>query len=280
MGRKIFHLALGSDWDAAVLAGDYRVSTLGRSLDDVGFVHASATPEQVTTVASTFYASVTEPLVLLTIEVGALGCEVRDEQVGDQPVPFPHVYGPVPVAAVVAVTPVERRDDGGIVWPGGPVGTLPPMSDDTDVVSVERVIAAPAGEIFALLADPARHHDIDGSGTVRDARGGSQQLALGSTFGMSMKMGVPYSMVSTVIEFEPDRRIAWQTRGPTKLGSWAGGRIWRYELEPVDGGTLVRESWDIRQESAITKPLVRMGGGKTRGNMEQTLARIEQITTR
>jgi uncharacterized protein YndB with AHSA1/START domain len=148
-----------------------------------------------------------------------------------------------------------------------------------DVESVERVIPAPPEAIFDLLADPSRHRDIDGSGTVGTAKGPAHRLALGSTFGMSMKMGVPYSMVSTVVEFEENRRIAWQTRGPTRLGSWAGGRIWRYEIEPVEGGSLVRESWDISQESAITKPLVRMGGGKTRANMEKTLVRIEQIVT-
>lgn len=152
------------------------------------------------------------------------------------------------------------------------------MTDPQDVETVERVIAAPPEAIFDLLADPSRHREIDGSGTVRDARGEPQRLALGSRFGMSMKMGVPYAMVSTVVEFDDNRRIAWQTRGPTKLGSWAGGRIWRYEIEPVDGGSLVRESWDISEESALTKPLVRKGAAKTRENMAATLARIEEIT--
>lgn len=152
------------------------------------------------------------------------------------------------------------------------------MADAHDVESVERVIPAPPEVIFELLADPRRHREIDGSGTVRDARGEPKRLALGSQFGMSMKMGVPYAMVSTVVEFDDNRRIAWQTRGPTRLGSWAGGRIWRYEIEPVDGGSLVRESWDISQESSLTKPLVRKGAAKTRENMAATLARIEEIT--
>ena len=58
-----------------------------------------------------------------------------------------------------------------------------------------------------------------------------------------------------------------------------GGRIWRYELEPVDGGTKVSESWDIRHESVFTKPVVRMSGGKTGENMAATLERIEQVVT-
>ena len=152
-----------------------------------------------------------------------------------------------------------------------------PENDSSDTTSVERVIAAPPSAIFALLADPDRHREIDGSGTVREAPAGSQLLTLGSTFGMKMKMGLPYSMVNTVIEFEPDRRIAWQTA--KKLGplGTVGGRIWRYELEPVEGGTLVRETWDISQERV--KAAVRPLRAKTIENMTKTLARIDEVVT-
>ena len=52
----------------------------------------------------------------------------------------------------------------------------------------------------------------------------------------------------------PDRRIAWQTYSTIGwLARFGGGRIWRYELEPVDGGTLVRETWDISQEARVSK---------------------------
>jgi uncharacterized protein YndB with AHSA1/START domain len=154
------------------------------------------------------------------------------------------------------------------------------MSENKDVETVERVIDAPPEAIFALLVDPQRHREIDGSGSVRDAKGEPQRLELGSTFGMSMKMGLPYSMVSTVIEYEENRRIAWQTRGPTRIGKLVGGRIWRYELEPVDGGTRVRESWDISEESAATRSLVRKGAAKTRKDMAATLERIDGLVTR
>lgn len=147
----------------------------------------------------------------------------------------------------------------------------------SDVVSVERFIPAPASKIFDLIADPSRHPDIDGSGTVRRAKAGSERLQLGSTFGMSMKMGLPYSMVSTVIEYEEDRRLAWQTRGPSPIGSLVGGRIWRYELEPRDGGTLVRETWDITQESVLTKLGARTAAKKTPLNMAATLERIADL---
>jgi uncharacterized protein YndB with AHSA1/START domain len=146
-----------------------------------------------------------------------------------------------------------------------------------DQVSVERLIPAPAAEIFELIADPNRHRDIDGSGSVRGTRGKTERLKLGSRFGMSMRIGVPYAMDSTVVEFEEGRRLAWQTRGPTIIGRLVGGRIWRYELEPVEGGTLVRETWDISQESPVTKPAVKRAAKETAKNMAATLERIEQV---
>jgi len=150
------------------------------------------------------------------------------------------------------------------------------MADQSnDVETVERVIAAAPDKIFALIADPDRHRDIDGSGTVRGTKSGGGRLSLGSKFGMSMKLGLPYSMESEVIEYEDNRRIAWQTRPPGMFRNLGGGRIWRYELEPVDGGTRVRESWDISQEKV--KALVRPARKKTREAMEKTLERIEQL---
>jgi uncharacterized protein YndB with AHSA1/START domain len=150
-----------------------------------------------------------------------------------------------------------------------------------DVVTTEKVIHAPPDAIFALLADATRHPDIDGSGTVKKAKTGAPvRLALGSTFGMSMKMGIGYSMVNTVIEFEENRRIAWQARPPGLLGRIAAGRIWRYELEPTEGGTRVRESWDVSQDHQ--RRMLKMGGfpQKTQENMEKTLERIARLTER
>lgn len=150
--------------------------------------------------------------------------------------------------------------------------------DDPNLASVERFIAAPAETIFDLLADPARHRDIDGSGTVRAPSGGSQRLGLGSTFGMGMRLGIPYKMINTVVEFEENRRIAWQPRPPFGLlRRFIGGRIWRYELEPREGGTMVRESWDITQEANPrgVRPMRR----KVVEAMSATLARIEQLVT-
>lgn len=149
---------------------------------------------------------------------------------------------------------------------------------DGNIVSVKRVIQAPPNKIFELLADPAQHSVIDGSGTVVGAKSPQgKQLELGDTFGMSMKMGIGYSMVNTVTEFEADRRITWQAKPPGRMGKFLAGRMWRYELEPVDGGTLVTESWDISQDKQrfLLKhsPLPK----KTEQNMSKTLEKIEEL---
>lgn len=116
---------------------------------------------------------------------------------------------------------------------------------DSDTITVERTIAAPAATVFALLSDAAKHAEFDGSGTVRGTRQASRPLSLGTTFGMSMHMGASYRTSNEVVEFEQDRRIAWKTTG---LKGLIGGRIWRYELEPVDGGTHVKETWDVSND--------------------------------
>jgi uncharacterized protein YndB with AHSA1/START domain len=147
------------------------------------------------------------------------------------------------------------------------------------VVSTERVIAAPPEAIFDLVADAYRHPDIDGSGNVKQVKAGSpERLSQGSTFGMSMHMGIGYSMFNTVIEFEENRRIAWQTRPRGFVGKFVGGRIWRYDLEPVEGGTRVRETWDISEDHQ--RALLRLGkmAEQTRGSMDRTLDRIEELT--
>ena len=148
----------------------------------------------------------------------------------------------------------------------------------TEHVTVQRLIPAPAEAIFDLLADPGRHHEIDGSGTIVGARSaGERRLALGDSFGMDMDWGVNYATKNVVVEFEENRRIAWRTLAPSPLDKLFTGRTWRYELEPVDGGTIVRETWDISTEAWPGRPFVRRLGDMTRRNMDATLKRIEEV---
>jgi uncharacterized protein YndB with AHSA1/START domain len=142
-------------------------------------------------------------------------------------------------------------------------------------VSVERVVRASPQEVFDLLADARRHPEFDGSGMVRQAVDAPERLHRGARFGMRMQAGGSYSMTSTVIEFEEGRRIAWQPR-PTAslLATVIGGRVWRFELTPVEGGTLVRETWDVRDERF--PPAVLAYRWKAKQDMEQTLVRLEE----
>ena len=146
-----------------------------------------------------------------------------------------------------------------------------------DQVHVERVIEAPASAIFAVVADASRHQEIDGSGTVQGVKQPGEPLRLGSEFGMSMKMGLPYTTKNVVVEFEQDRLIAWKTTG---LGGLIGGRIWRYELEPSGEGTLVRETWDVSQDKQkffLKKGSMPDNTGKA---MTKTLKRLAELLER
>jgi uncharacterized protein YndB with AHSA1/START domain len=149
-----------------------------------------------------------------------------------------------------------------------------------NTVSVERVIHAPAAVIFALIADAGKHASFDGSGTVNRSTRPSAPLAMGSTFGMAMRgrpetLFLPYRTTNTVVEFESDRRIAWQT---TAFGGLIGGRIWRYELSQAeDGSTLVRETWDVSKERVPA--MVKAGSlpKQTEDGMRATLDRIAAL---
>ena len=177
-------------------------------------------------------------------------------------------------------------------------------------ISVERIIDAPAQQIFALIADAGKHPSFDGSGTVDRSARASQPLTLGSKFGMSMRgrpesLFLPYRTTNTVIEYEADRRIAWKTTmGPSPCPSGGryphgliGGRIWRYELDPVAGveasatsgtgaeasatsgtaGTLVRETWDVSADRQ--RPMLKMGSTprQAEDGMRATLERIAAL---
>lgn len=144
----------------------------------------------------------------------------------------------------------------------------------SDTLTVQRTIAAPPEAIFALVADATRHQEIDGSGSLRGAKGEPQPLALGTKFGMSMHMGASYSTVNEVVEFEQDRRIAWKTTG---FGGLIGGRVWRYELEPTTEGTVVRETWDLSDERGAFLVKRTSMPTATEKAMRKTLERIATL---
>ncbi|MEY9213950.1 SRPBCC family protein [Thermobifida halotolerans] len=138
-------------------------------------------------------------------------------------------------------------------------------------VSRSIVVNAPAEEVFAVIADPRRHPDLDGSATVRGHLHGPTRLTAGSEFGMDMKMfGVPYRMTNRVVEYEKDRRIAWRH---------IGAHRWRWELEPLDDGTTrVTETFDYSTTGPLAV-LYRLAGHPARNAraIEATLPRLKAL---
>lgn len=140
-------------------------------------------------------------------------------------------------------------------------------------VSRTKVIHAPASVIFDVIADPSMHPRIDGSGSVQAPRSDApQRLTMGAGFGMDMKIGVPYKIANTVVEFEEGRRLAWRH---------FGGHRWRWELEPVDEGTTrVTETFDW---STARSPLALELAGYPKRNaksIERTLERLAELIER
>ncbi|MEV4001211.1 DUF952 domain-containing protein [Actinomadura sp. NPDC049753] len=99
----LLHIAERTHWESARSTGvAYTMSTLGRTLDEEGFIHCSSDLDQVDGVLGRFYGDVPrDTLVLLVIDVSRLDAPVRYEPAGDEL--FPHVYGPIPVDAVIDV---------------------------------------------------------------------------------------------------------------------------------------------------------------------------------
>ncbi|GLW06172.1 hypothetical protein Misp01_13020 [Microtetraspora sp. NBRC 13810] len=106
----IYHIASGADWERARREGVYTTSTRGRSLAEEGFIHASRA-HQVAAVADAFYAS-DRDLLVLVIDEDRVEPEIRYEDVPGGEEPFPHIYGPLDVTAVLRTVPFAPGPDG------------------------------------------------------------------------------------------------------------------------------------------------------------------------
>ena len=145
------------------------------------------------------------------------------------------------------------------------------MSDDAQVSGSITIQASPE-VVFAILADPRQHSRIDGSGSVGNVLRAPERItAKGQTFTVRMKLfGVPYVIVNRIVEFEPDRLIAWR--------HFTANR-WRYELAPTgDGGTAVTETFDMSRADGVTDAVVRWAKfpERNREGIAGTLERLKQ----
>jgi len=144
-------------------------------------------------------------------------------------------------------------------------------SSTSTSVSASRLIGAPAQQLFDLVADPTMHPVIDGSGSVRRVKGSTRKLALGDRFTANMRIGVPYVIANTVVEYAEGRRIAW-----AHFGGWR----WRWEfeeLEPVDGEPITRVTetydWSTSRAGSAYPTLF----GRDRKNQEAMTRSLNQL---
>jgi len=162
-------------------------------------------------------------------------------------------------------------------------------ADECEPVRVSRRIAAPAADIFRVLADPRRHPEIDGSGMLRGAVSEAMVTGVGDVFTMRMYYSEygDYEMDNHVVEFERDRRIGWEPwagRGhpdtaPDSTAEARWGHVWSYELTP-DGpdATIVTEIFDC--SSTPEEERLDIDNGKIWAKtMAETLERLDRACT-
>ena len=126
--------------------------------------------------------------------------------------------------------------------------------DNSRKLQVSKVIDAPAADIFAILASPDRHHEIDGAGMLRGVEGEAQPIAaIGQVFVMNMHQDAlgDYRMVNSVTAFVPDARIGWSPaidpscELASKLGDMqVGGHTYTYDLSEGEDGTTVTQTYE------------------------------------
>ncbi|WP_433403173.1 DUF952 domain-containing protein [Streptomyces sp. CA-146814] len=118
MTEPLLHLAEAPLWEAARGTGTYEMSTRGRTLQEEGFIHLSL-PGQLPGVARMLYGDGVgsedgdghgdggHDLVVLVVDPARLTVPVRYEAMKPGGEEFPHLYGPLPVDAVVEVRRLE-----------------------------------------------------------------------------------------------------------------------------------------------------------------------------
>ena len=136
------------------------------------------------------------------------------------------------------------------------------------------LVKAPAAEIFAIVGDPHRHPELDGSGTVRDVDvKGPHHLAVGDKFTVGMKQyGLPYKIVSTVTEFDDGKVVEWQH--PL-------GHKWRWELaEATQGDATVTEVTETFDYSTAKVPWIITTFGYDKKNADGIIATLQRLAER
>ncbi|MEJ7650940.1 MAG: DUF952 domain-containing protein [Nakamurella sp.] len=102
----LYHYTTIADWQRSIVAGEHRVSGRGMTLSDEGFIHLCDAGQRAG-VWQRFWSGIDEPVVLLTVDATLVEPPVVRENTHGGAELFPHLYGPLPVAAVLSVDRVD-----------------------------------------------------------------------------------------------------------------------------------------------------------------------------
>ena len=135
------------------------------------------------------------------------------------------------------------------------------LETDPAMISAETILRAAASDVYALIADPARHTELDGGGSVRGLiSGDTPELREGDTFTEKMFLGIPYRMSPTVVRAEKNQILSWRM---------PADHYWTWEIaDNHDGTVTVRETWDALKRKSLgsypATPVFRMVGSRSR----------------
>jgi hypothetical protein len=166
--------------------------------------------------------------------------------------------------------------------PGSSHQEAPAMAAET--VTASTIINGPAWAIFAVLADPAQHAAIDGTGWVRESLGMKPLTASGQIFRMAMHHpnhpDGNYQMANRVQVFDPPHAISWEPGQDTGEGSLRfGGWIWRYDLTPTGPSeTVVTLSYDWSAVPAVHRQHIRFPPFRS-DHLANSLAHLAALVT-
>lgn len=113
------------------------------------------------------------------------------------------------------------------------------LETPANVISAQTTVRAAAADIYALVANPARHAELDGGTTVRGLRKGADaEFAVGDTFSQKMFLFVPYTLPMRVTRAKKNEGVTWVH---------PGRHTWSWDLEDHGDGTVtVTETFDAR----------------------------------
>lgn len=267
----VFHIAARAEWETALAAGVYRTG----SLEGEGFIHCS-TGEQVDGTANRLFVGRAD-LVLLFIEVERLEAALRYEPVSEpRGAVFPHIFGPINLAAVFEVVALHPGAGGRFDIPLE-VPALAATGDHTQEQIERRALATMEGyrapwwvaggwsvELHVAAAHGHRirpHADLEISILRRDQRALFDHLA-GWQLCAVVRSGVLEDWDGELLP--PTVHQLWARRGP-RLPPYPD----RFVTDPTLLDILLEESegdlWRFRRHPSITRPLADLGAATSRG---------------